>query len=446
MITLPQYIPQWYNWRIYEWAAAPAVLDFQPRARAESPQLEEMARLKPDMASLKRDESKIHDAGGAMDAFYESLLRTERKQPGAVTRILHYGDSPTTADLITADVRNFLHLRFGDAGHGTCLIGKPWAWYAHRGLDVSAEGWQMDPATLKKQKDGRYGLGGVSFTGDAGAWSRIRLKKPGHTEMVVSYLGRPDGGEVSIDAGEVHIGSLNTAMPEVGAVEQPYEIPPEATEFSLRVTGGRARLFGVTFRKRAIGVIYDSIGLNGTWAGVLAHHMNGEHWMEQLRLAKPNLVVINYGTNESGYKNYVETSYPKDVKEIIRRVKTAAPESAVLIMSPMDRGAREAGGTIGTVPSLPQLVTVQAKLAAENDCAFFNTFQAMGGQGTMGRWYMAEPRLVSADFIHPMPAGARLVGTLLYNALMDGYNSYKQRLVRQTMAASALGAAAKEKP
>ncbi|MBI4890897.1 MAG: hypothetical protein HY821_09760, partial [Acidobacteria bacterium] len=47
-----------------------------------------------------------------------------------------------------------------------------------------------------------------------------------------------------------------------------------------------------------------------------------------------------------------------------------------------------------------------------------------------------EPRLVSADFIHPLPAGARIVGTLLYDALMDGYNSYKQRLLRQTMAAA----------
>ena len=30
----------------------------------------------------------------------------------------------------------------------------------------------------------------------------------------------------------------------------------------------------------------------------------------------------------------------------------------------------------------------------------------------MGRWYAAEPRLVGADFIHPMPAGAKIVGEL----------------------------------
>ena len=125
------------------------------------------------------------------------------------------------------------------------------------------------------------------------------------------------------------------------------------------------------------------------------------------------------------------------MREILRRVREAVPEASVLMMSPMDRGTREAGGNIGTVAVLPRLVAVQAKLAAENHCAFFNTFQAMGGPGTMGKWYMAEPRLVSADFIHPLPAGARIVGTLLYQALTDGYNSYKLKQLRQSLAAGA---------
>ena len=55
----------------------------------------------------------------------------------------------------------------------------------------------------------------------------------------------------------------------------------------------------------------------------------------------------------------------------------------------------------------------------------------MGGPGTMGRWYQAEPRMVGADLIHPMPAGAKLVGNLLYKAMLDGYNKYKVDLVRE---------------
>ncbi|WP_321476788.1 GDSL-type esterase/lipase family protein [uncultured Paludibaculum sp.] len=433
-ITLPQYIPQWYNWRIYEWSAAPAVLDFQPRARASEPMQEEMERLRPDTVPVKADDSKIHDPGGTMDNFYSALLRTERHQPGAVTRILHFGDSPTTADLITADVRNFLQTRFGDAGHGTYLIAKPWAWYGHRGLDVSASGWSMDPATLHAQRDGRYGVGGVSFIGGVGAESKLTLRNEGHTKLSLAYLAQPNGGEISIDAGDIHIATLDTSAPEAAELEQTWPIPVEARKFQIRVTRGSVRLFCLTFRKDAPGVMYDSIGLNGSWAGVLASHVNGPRWMEELRMARPSLVVINYGTNESGYRNYIDTTYPKDVKEILRRVKTAVPEASILIMSPMDRGAREQGGTIGTVPTLPQLVSVQARIAAENDCAFFNTFQAMGGPGTMGKWYMAEPRLVSADFIHPLPSGARIVGTLLYQALIDGYNSYKLKQLRQNLA------------
>jgi len=72
-------------------------------------------------------------------------------------------------------------------------------------------------------------------------------------------------------------------------------------------------------------------------------------------------------------------------------------------------------------------------VTAETGVAFFNTYEAMGGRGTMARWYAAEPRLVGADFIHPKPAGAKIVGELLYNALRDGYNEYKLRKLAQTL-------------
>src|SRR5207248_3819770 len=103
------------------------------------------------------------------------------------------------------------------------------------------------------------------------------------------------------------------------------------------------------------------------------------------------------------------------------------PGVSILLMSPMDRGERKADGEIDTLAAIPRLVNTEAKVALDTDVAFFNTFQAMGGQGTMGRWYSAEPRLVGADYIHPMPAGARVVGELLYTAFRDGYKAYKLR-------------------
>src|SRR5580658_5609226 len=106
---------------------------------------------------------------GSLDAFYASLHRKE------VTRILHYGDSPTTADSITSDVRRLLQERFGDAGHGFLLIAKPWAWYGHAGMELEATGWKIEPASQARARDGIHGLGGVSFRGGPGATSRVTL-------------------------------------------------------------------------------------------------------------------------------------------------------------------------------------------------------------------------------------------------------------------------------
>jgi len=75
-------------------------------------------------------------------------------------------------------------------------------------------------------------------------------------------------------------------------------------------------------------------------------------------------------------------------------------------------------------------VEIQRQIAAETGCAFFNTFQAMGGAGTMARWYESQPRLVSADFMHPLPAGAKKVGILLDQALEAGFRQFKTRQQR----------------
>lgn len=437
IITVPQFVPQLFNWRVFEWPTAMHVLDFQPRQPSAAPLEEEQALLRPDLKPVRQDAQRIVDLKGVLAPFYAALLRLERKEPGSVVRILHYGDSPSTADLITADVRTFLQGRFGDAGHGVYLIAKPWAWYDHRGVWSKSSGWVIEPATQHAQKDGWYGLGGVSFTGKPGAWSRIALREPGQTRLVLHYAGQPSGGKVRITAGDVHIATLDTSMPQKTAAHETWRIPAEAQEFELRVEDAPVRLFCVEFLKDSNGVIYSSLGLNGTWAGVLAWYMNAPHWSDQLKEARPDLVVLNYGTNESGFPKYVDSTYVKDVREILRRIHAALPGTPILVMSPMDRGVRESGGTIGTISALPRLVQKQAQIAAETGCAFFNTFEAMGGTGTMGRWYQAEPRLVSADFIHPLPSGARIVGTLLFQAIEDGYNNWKMQQLRQTRVAQA---------
>ena len=49
----------------------------------------------------------------------------------------------------------------------------------------------------------------------------------------------------------------------------------------------------------------------------------------------------------------------------------------------------------------------------------------------MARWYTSEPRLVSADLIHPTPAGGKIIATVFTREIGSGLNRYKLRQVQQ---------------
>ena len=434
MFAVPDFIPYFKDYRVFDWNNTSAVLDFHPRQSRQNPVEEEQQLLKPDTEQLRTEAHPLVDASMELDHFYAALLRTEQQQPGAVTQILHYGDSPTTADLITADVRVLFQKQFGDAGHGFALIAKPWAWYGHRGIEVRGSGWKMDAANQLGLRDGFFGLGGVSFRGYDGATSRITLRDASHQGVEVSYLKQPQGGSFVLYAEDQPLGSIDTHSDVSEPGFSAFAIPEGSKQFEIKDVHGPVRLFGIRFGKETPGVVYNSLGLNGASVTVLGQQMNAAHWAAELQHARPNLVIINYGTNESMYAAYVDSSYEKELRLAIGRLKLALPGSSIMIMSPMDRGIRNYSGEIVTVPALHRLINIQQRVAAETKCAFFNTFQAMGGPGTMGRWYQAEPRLVGADFIHPMPAGARMVGNLLYKSFIRGYNNYKMRQLQQRSA------------
>lgn len=435
-LALPIVAPALKNYKTLDWATVPSVLDFPLHKTSQQPIQQEQARLRPESEPLTPRPEGIVDRAHDMDHFYAALLRTERKQEGAVTRILHYGDSPTTADLITADARTLLQQRFGNAGHGFCLIAKPWAWYGHRGVSMSASGWKIDVAMTPEVHDGLFGLGGVSFRGSTDAVAQFSLRDHTHTRIEVAYLAQPGGGSFSVTAGDTVLGTVDTASDAKRAAFAAFPIPDGAGRFTIRVTSGMARLFGVEFSKPGPGVIYSSLGVNGAYVSILAKMFNEKHWVEELRHYDPDLVIVNYGTNESVYPKFVDYAYSKQMDQVVRRLREALPETSILVMSPMDRGERDSSGAIETVPVMPRLVSLEQQVATDTGCAFFNTFEAMGGSGTMGRWYEAEPRLVGADFIHPMPAGAKIVGTLLYKALLNGYNGYKMRQLARKVSAT----------
>ncbi|HKQ99380.1 MAG TPA: GDSL-type esterase/lipase family protein, partial [Pyrinomonadaceae bacterium] len=387
-----------------------------------------------DAPVIVGSEHPIEDPARALDSFYASLARTEARQPGAITRVTHYGDSPITNDGITSTVRRLLQVHFGDAGHGFILIDRPWAWYGHDAINfTSGGGWDDDPMGPASSAD-EFGLGGVSFRASGpGKYARFAPASAGETgknfsRMEVYYLSEPGGGQFSVSVNNENSQTISTTSDQLASGF--YEIRatrPGENTFEVKSAGGSVRLFGAVIENEGPGVVYDSLGVNGAYAGLLVSAMNEGHWAEQLRHRSPNLVIINYGTNESQYASVDQMQrYEKDLHEVIRRVRTALPQVAILVVSPMDRGKRVPGGKIVTLPSIPMIVEMQRRVALEENCAFFNTFQAMGGEGTMAKWAAGKGKdhLVGGDLTHPTAEGSEIVGRLIYEAINDGYTKY----------------------
>ena len=366
----------------------------------------------------------IEDPQRSMHRFYGSLRRVQDKKFGAVTRVLHYGDSLITGDYVTQTVRRLMQTRFGDAGHGFVLAGKPAPWYRRANLTLDgSKGWKINRMTKPTIKDGAYGLGAVTFrTTRKGDW--VSLKPKGEelgksfSKVEVYYYGQPRGGkfEMGINGRMVEV---NTRTDEPASRKAEIQMPDAAHEFKLRSLGnGEVRLFGVALERDGPGVIYDSLGLDGARASLLKR-MNAEHWHDQIRLRKPDVLLIHYGTNESQAERMNIKRYADDLSQTVGHLRMALPGVSCLIVAPMDRADKDENGRLRTRPVVRRIVRAQRRVAHEQGCAFWNTWRAMGGENSMAAWY--KKGLGGGDLTHPTRAGARRIGSMLFASLMDGY-------------------------
>jgi lysophospholipase L1-like esterase len=152
--------------------------------------------------------------------------------------------------------------------------------------------------------------------------------------------------------------------------------------------------------------------------------MNGAHVAEQMALRKPALIVLQYGTNESEAPGLAQT-YSKTLTGLVTMLKEAAPEASILIASPLDRAETAEGGGLRTKPIIKRLVAAQREVARQTGVAFFSTFDAMGGEGSMAKW--TRSGLGGGDLTHPTPQGAEVIGDLFAASLTTGFQAWRSR-------------------
>jgi hypothetical protein len=100
---------------------------------------------------------------------------------------------------------------------------------------------------------------------------------------------------------------------------------------------------------------------------------------------------------------------------LLQRIRRAVPQSAILVLGPPDSWSRS-DGTLHPVAGLDTIIDAQKRACLENDCAFWDTRQRMGGAGSMKEWVRAG--LAHTDYIHFTPAGYQRVSEALFKDLM----------------------------
>ena len=368
-------------------------------------------------------------SGRALDGFFQALRRTQAKQPGAITRIAHFGDSIVVSDYVSGTLRRKFQQEFGDAGHGYMLIANAWPAYFHNDVyRYASPGWKVSRIVGPYSQDGWYGLGGVSFQAPPGARARFGTAKKGSfghavSKFTFSYLKDAHAGGFAINLDGKPLRHVAAKAPEKQVAYETVDVPDGEHEIEVVTEGGTTRMFGVVLERNGPGVVLDALGVQGARVRFL-DKQDDTHWAEQLRWRKPDLVVYQFGANESGDGfAYPMDEYYKTMVLVLEQGQRALPRASCLVLGAMDRASKK-DDTLQSMRVIPMIVTEQQKAAKTAGCAFFNTFEAMKGLGGMPGW--VRRGLGQADLTHPTGVGSEILARWIYRALMTSYNQYSK--------------------
>jgi lysophospholipase L1-like esterase len=368
-----------------------------------------------------------------LSAFYAALAATANKKAHALTRIAHYGDSAVAADGVTSAARRLFQARFGDAGHGFMLTARGDMHYNHRDIRARSGGeWELMHIVRAPLRNGWYGYGGVQYRGHAGASATFETPDDsvvGRTasRFEVFFQKGRGGGDIRVSADGDVLGTIDTRAATLEDGWQTFDVPDGEHSFSLRVGGrGLVTMYGVALERDLPGVVYDSLGLVGARAQRLLN-ADPVHFRRQIEHRAPQLLVLAFGGNESGDKYLNLDTYKQELRTILHNLRGSDRSMSCLLFAPLDQGEKNERGVVETVEILPSIIAAQAEVARSEGCAFYNAWQAMGGEGSMARWYKHRPRWATSDFRHATPEGYDVMGEMFYKALLKGFAEYLTR-------------------
>lgn len=357
---------------------------------------------------------------GGMHHFYEALER--RNELGRPVRIAYFGDSFVEGDIMTCDLREMLQEKFGGSGVGwvDCsdqLNGfRQTVRYQASGLteyEVVKHPFMYSKEGIAQryfipEEGAKMGYRGSKARRYINSWNQTSFFLRTAQSLVMKTTV---GDTVLVDTiqGSEQVQSIVHRKSQMRSVK--YEV--------CDVKPGTL-LYGVALESQQ-GVVLDNFSMRGS-AGKSLAKIPLSTLLDFARLRPYDLFVLHFGLNVANELSNAENykSYIKQMEKVVNHLRTAYPQTSILVMSMPDRDQRTDAG-IRTMKGVETLVAYQQVLAARTKVAYFNLFQAMGGRESMMK--LVDMGVANKDYTHLSFSGGRGVARPIYEALIQGYDN-----------------------
>ena len=373
-----------------------------------------------------------NDSSGGLRHFFEALrgLGKTRKK----VRIAYFGDSMIEGDLITQDVRTLFQDQFGGDGVGFMPITSIVAGFRQSIIHSFSPNWKE--YTLLDAVPPEHGLGITGHTflpyfSDSGAdttsvakesWvkysavGRKHLNKFGSVKM---YYGRSDGqNTVCLYGNKLIPLAGNSTVNEICVCPNPVQGFKAIFNCSSPLN-----VYGFSMESDS-GIVLDNFSFRGN-SGMPLTKMPFSVLSGLNKYLNYDLVILQYGVNVVNDKVKDFSWYEKGMTEVVKHIQNCFPGVSILVISAGDKSTRIEGQYI-TDPSVPVVIEAQRRVAQKTNTAFWNFYEAMGGDGSMVKWATGDTIYANSDYTHFNSRGARKVGGLLYNYMISEFRKDKK--------------------
>lgn len=351
----------------------------------------------------------------ALKKFLTALSRSEKnKNP---VRIAFYGDSFIEGDVFCGSFRDTLQSLFGGRGVGFVPITSEVAGFRNT-IKHKFRNWKTKSMMNKKDSLIKVGPSGFCYVPLEGNWvqykpSKQRFLREFHTvklyyrsykDAIVHYtFDTLEWSDVLESSGKVEEWKYRTKNAKL--VE--FEFDPFDSLY----------IYGTSFETNE-GVYVDNFSIRGN-SGMNLSAIASRTYREFNNHRQYRLVILQFGLNMVTEDGFNYGAYAKKMEEVIKSMKKNFPQASFLLLSVSDRSSNSTG-KFKTIKSIPAMRDAQRLIAQRTGIAFWDMFEAMGGDGGMIKFAEADPPLGARDYTHlTFKGGKKLAGSLAKSLLVE---------------------------